>query len=243
MRVTKETYLEYPNAVSLVHAGSILSLTTSHLRNLIATNKIEAIITATNESLLDRDVIKAYGKALRPEQFVLPGKITAGIKSGLVTRDDNKCVYCGKPKTTGIDHIIPESRGGTCEIANLVTCCRVCNSKKGNQTPSEVGMKLPFPLNENRFIGPMTTTRGHIEIPRLQHRAWAKNLQPGDAVSVVDERGLGSILFTATIDELYASRAYIHDTATKEEYRASLTNGIVHRHFNWRIRPINSEHA
>jgi hypothetical protein len=40
-----------------------------------------------------------------------------------------------------VDHIIPVSMGGTDEIENLVPCCRVCNSKKGNRNFLTVEMR------------------------------------------------------------------------------------------------------
>ncbi|KKL53833.1 hypothetical protein LCGC14_2271450, partial [marine sediment metagenome] len=40
-----------------------------------------------------------------------------------------ECVYCGKP-STGVDHLIPVSKGGTNDFYNLASCCKPCNSKK-----------------------------------------------------------------------------------------------------------------
>lgn len=40
-----------------------------------------------------------------------------------------KCAYCGKTATT-IDHIIPISKGGQTEPANLLPACVSCNSSK-----------------------------------------------------------------------------------------------------------------
>lgn len=42
------------------------------------------------------------------------------------------CVICGQPSDT-VDHIIPKSRGGTNDPANLQPMCRSCNSKKNNK--------------------------------------------------------------------------------------------------------------
>lgn len=46
------------------------------------------------------------------------------------------CAYCGKPATTR-DHVLPLSRGGTDDPANVVVCCVSCNSSKANRTPEE----------------------------------------------------------------------------------------------------------
>jgi hypothetical protein len=48
-------------------------------------------------------------------------------------RDNFTCVHCGTRRNLSIDHIKPESVGGTLEIANLQTLCRPCNSRKGNR--------------------------------------------------------------------------------------------------------------
>jgi 5-methylcytosine-specific restriction endonuclease McrA len=44
------------------------------------------------------------------------------------------CIYCGIPltyDTATLDHIIPKSRRGTDQLANLVLCCNQCNEEKG----------------------------------------------------------------------------------------------------------------
>jgi 5-methylcytosine-specific restriction endonuclease McrA len=41
-----------------------------------------------------------------------------------------------------MDHVHPKSRGGDKSWTNIVTCCKVCNLKKRNQTPKEARMPL-----------------------------------------------------------------------------------------------------
>jgi 5-methylcytosine-specific restriction endonuclease McrA len=41
-----------------------------------------------------------------------------------------------------VDHVIPKDRGGTDSWENLVCACVRCNSRKGNRTPEEAGMRL-----------------------------------------------------------------------------------------------------
>lgn len=47
------------------------------------------------------------------------------------------CHYCQENPATCADHVIPERRGGSNELENLVPCCRSCNSSKGSRTPEE----------------------------------------------------------------------------------------------------------
>lgn len=51
-------------------------------------------------------------------------------------RDNFKCVYCGRSAKDGavlhVDHIHPQSLGGTDEMENLATSCRECNLGKSD---------------------------------------------------------------------------------------------------------------
>lgn len=56
----------------------------------------------------------------------------------ILNRDNFTCVYCGRsPVEDGIklhlDHVIPISKGGESNAANLVTSCHNCNLEKGNR--------------------------------------------------------------------------------------------------------------
>jgi 5-methylcytosine-specific restriction endonuclease McrA len=57
-------------------------------------------------------------------------------------RDNHTCQYCKCKENLTVDHIIPASRGGGNDWSNLVSCCTLCNAKKGNRTPREAGMCL-----------------------------------------------------------------------------------------------------
>lgn len=56
-------------------------------------------------------------------------------RAAVWAKTDGRCVYCGiqtNPFSTfSIDHVVPVSKGGTDDLANLVPCCRSCNSRKG----------------------------------------------------------------------------------------------------------------
>ena len=68
--------------------------------------------------------------------------ISEEIRQLIYERDNFKCQYCGTDRNLSVDHIRPESRGGTQVMKNLVTACRPCNSKKHDRTPEEAEMIL-----------------------------------------------------------------------------------------------------
>jgi hypothetical protein len=72
---------------------------------------------------------------LKAEPFTEPQGKGLTLRFRVLERDNFTCVYCGRnPSDDGVklevDHIFPKSRGGTDELANLVTSCRECNQGK-----------------------------------------------------------------------------------------------------------------
>src|SRR3954454_14763884 len=65
----------------------------------------------------------------------------------LFARDHYRCQYCGrhvldlKPREALTrDHLLPLSRGGTNEGANVVTARSPCHAREGSRLPIEIGM-------------------------------------------------------------------------------------------------------
>ncbi|NIR51324.1 HNH endonuclease [candidate division KSB1 bacterium] len=88
----------------------------------------------------------------------IPYRKKAYSKKHLFLRDNYTCQYCGRsgtPHELTLDHILPQSRGGKSVWENLVTCCQKCNTRKGDLTPREAGMKVlnkPKPLNSYFYL-------------------------------------------------------------------------------------------
>ena len=57
--------------------------------------------------------------------------ISGKVRWDVFKRDGYKCISCGTDSDLTIDHIHPQSKGGTNSISNLQTMCRSCNSSKG----------------------------------------------------------------------------------------------------------------
>ncbi|MDJ1184756.1 HNH endonuclease [Roseofilum casamattae] len=69
-------------------------------------------------------------------------KIPPVNRKELLRRDKHMCQYCGARKNLTIDHVIPRSRGGQHTWDNVAIACGSCNSRKGDRTPAEAGLKL-----------------------------------------------------------------------------------------------------
>ena len=71
-------------------------------------------------------------------------KIRLSLKN-LAIRDGYKCEYCWghtEIEHATFDHVVPKSKGGKLNWANVVYCCKKCNERKGNKTIEELGIKL-----------------------------------------------------------------------------------------------------
>jgi len=82
-------------------------------------------------------------------KYIVINKKTVPTKRSIRLRDNNKCGYCGvnlSPETFTIDHIIPVSKFPNKAAANTrenqVSCCRKCNTSKGDKTLEQARMTL-----------------------------------------------------------------------------------------------------
>ncbi|MGH9339749.1 MAG: HNH endonuclease [Acidobacteriota bacterium] len=66
-------------------------------------------------------------------------------RANIYARDSYRCQYCGsKPPSHDLtyDHVLPVAQGGQKTWENIITCCVVCNRRKGGQTPEQAGLRL-----------------------------------------------------------------------------------------------------
>jgi len=93
-----------------------------------------------------------------------------GLKS-LWLRDGGICQYSGKTlnfSEASIDHIMPQSRGGETSWENCVLCERLLNSKKGDKTPAEAGLKLRTTPLEPKAVPVTLTLKNTLGIKEWQ---------------------------------------------------------------------------
>jgi 5-methylcytosine-specific restriction endonuclease McrA len=97
-----------------------------------------------NECAHCQEMIKIYGpmpsineilrqESARTKTAKLKARIPDAIRWEVWERDDFRCIRCGMRRYLTVDHIFPESLGGTLESSNLQTLCRSCNSSKGTK--------------------------------------------------------------------------------------------------------------
>ncbi|HPA17344.1 MAG TPA: HNH endonuclease [Verrucomicrobiae bacterium] len=98
------------------------------------------------------DVVRTISFKIRiPKVIVLlfydrfPKKEVKFTRQNVFERDKSTCQYCGRGferKELNLDHVVPRDRGGRMSWENIVCSCVECNTRKGNRTPEEAGMRL-----------------------------------------------------------------------------------------------------
>lgn len=96
----------------------------------------ETLLDATNWWYIDFDAINSI--LILPEnpnirKTYVKKKIPNRIRQHIFERDGKICLHCGASERLSVDHIKPESKGGTMNFSNLQTLCVSCNSKKGSK--------------------------------------------------------------------------------------------------------------
>ncbi len=120
---------------------------------LVYLEKAEIVTKAAGRML--RTVTRAYDapSVIRLFKYVnIPYKGVMMTRQNIFRRDNFTCVYCGVKENLTLDHVMPRSRGGKSSWTNLVTACQGCNSKKGDFTPEEIEMNLPYKPFKPTFV-------------------------------------------------------------------------------------------
>jgi hypothetical protein len=70
-------------------------------------------------------------------------------KNSIKNKWEYKCAYCGSDNELTIDHIVPQSKGGSDYTTNVVCCCKICNQSKGHLPWKEWYKNQTFFSEEN----------------------------------------------------------------------------------------------
>lgn len=77
-----------------------------------------------------------------------------------------ECAYCGSKNELTIDHVVPQSKGGSDFSTNAVCCCNSCNQSKAH-TPLEEWYKKQSFFSETKLKKIKEWTAGEIAKPQL----------------------------------------------------------------------------
>ncbi|WP_299824605.1 HNH endonuclease [uncultured Pontibacter sp.] len=110
---------------------------------LVYLNKAETVAKLKDACLRTINHTYPVPSVIRLQNYVrVPYHGIALSRHNIMRRDNYSCQYCGSPKNLTLDHLLPRSRGGETNWLNLVTACMRCNTRKGDRTPEEAGLKL-----------------------------------------------------------------------------------------------------
>ena len=92
---------------------------------------------------------------------ILNARLRIKVKrENVFIRDRHMCTYCGRRYASddlNVDHIVPKSKGGEREWANVTTACATCNKRKGNElmeNTEEIRTALKYlSINRTGFWG------------------------------------------------------------------------------------------
>ena len=130
-------------------------------------------LSSSEEEYPVPSVLRLFDQVKRP----LP-QLKISRKS-ILARDDYTCQYCGLKADLTLDHVFPRHRGGETTWENIVCCCLRCNNKKGSRTPSEAGMRLPYPPRKPHYVPYISFPRFVSAVRRAEWREFLEGYGKG----------------------------------------------------------------
>ncbi len=135
---------------------------------LVYLGKVEVVEEYDEEVRSSRLAMKTPAVVRLTKGHASTKQVVRFSRVNVYTRDGFRCQYCGEKKPMdelNYDHVIPRSRGGQTEWTNVVTCCAVCNLRKGGRTPEEADMFLIRKPRIPIWIPLLTVSLGLEETP------------------------------------------------------------------------------
>ena len=143
------------------------------ISDVVITNQDGRIRYSIHDTNLRQRLIEAYGILVNGERQPI-------------------CAYCGTTKGSFVvDHVVPQSRGGTDAWSNVVLACARCNARKADRTPEEAGMVIRHQHQvfcSNRAGIYRSATRVALEygLSQKQLRVHAETIDPNIAALITD---------------------------------------------------------
>lgn len=120
---------------------------------LLYLNKAEMISDVDDYFIRSISAQYPMPSVIKLQNYVnVPYKNVALTRQNIFKRDGGCCQYCGSQRDLTLDHVHPRSRGGATSWDNLITACKRCNSRKGDNTPEEANMPLKYKPYRPSFI-------------------------------------------------------------------------------------------
>ncbi len=130
---------------------------------LVFLEKAEMLNDVKNRTLRTISDSYPFPSVIKINRYVhMPYKGVVLSRHNIFRRDGHKCQYCGTTKDLTLDHLIPRSKGGKSSWTNLVTACKKCNAKKGDDPLEKTGMKLKSVPTKPSYISFLRSANGAL---------------------------------------------------------------------------------
>jgi HNH endonuclease len=115
-----------------------LLLLSARMNNLLPNSpaKLERLIGATEPLDLNASADFAHFAMVETPTWqdrLANRRVPDGMRATVLVRDGGRCRKCRRAINLEMDHIVPVSKGGKTEEANLQTLCRRCNRAKSKK--------------------------------------------------------------------------------------------------------------
>jgi len=120
--------VDWEKAINLLFSGKVLALSEyeQEIRSPTVSMKIPSVVVFKHNK----------HKRIKSVRF---------SRKNVWIRDEGRCQYCSQLvsiKSFTLDHVVPRTLGGSTMWTNVVTCCALCNQKKGDKLLHKCGMSL-----------------------------------------------------------------------------------------------------
>lgn len=133
-------------------------------------NKAEILSDVKEKSLRTVSQEFLYPSVIKIKNYAhVPYKSVVLTRHNIFKRDNFSCQYCGTDKELTLDHLIPKSKGGKASWTNLVTACKGCNARKGDDQPEDVGLTLRKQPIKPSYLMFLKSSRNSLRKDWLQY--------------------------------------------------------------------------